>query len=208
VSAEPSGPAPGEPPVRRGRRPAGVDTRGRIEEAARAEFAEKGYDATTLRGIARSAGVDAALLYHYFEGKADLFTRAVVLTRVNPAVVVAGLLQGRLDSLGERIVRAFLGVWDDPGNQERLVAMLRAAQTNDDVAAVMRRVVVDDIVGQVTRHTGVADSALRGGVAAAHLLGLATARYVLCLEPVVAASPDQLAEWIGPSLQRYLVQPG
>ena len=119
----------GRPPPtpRRGRRPAGEDTRGLIEEAARAEFAERGYDGTTLRAVARRAGVDAALVHHYFEGKADLFAQAVVLTRVNPGHVVAGL-QGPSDTLGDRLVRTFLSVWDDPVNGERLVAMLRAAR--------------------------------------------------------------------------------
>ena len=85
--------------------------------------------------------------------------------------------------------------------------MLRAAQTNDDVAAVMRRVVAEDIVGQVTRHTGVGDATLRGGLAAVQLVGLATTRYVLRLDPVVEASHDELARWLGPTLQRYLVDP-
>ncbi len=194
-------------PARRGRRPAGEDTRGVIEEAARSEFAEKGYDAASLRAVARRAGVDAALVHHYFEGKADLFAQAVVLTRVDPGRIVGGLLDGPLDTLGERIVRTFLAVWDDPGNGERLVAMLRAAQTNDDVAAVMRRVVTVDIVGQVTRRTGIADGTLRGGLAATQLVGLATARYLLRLEPVVAATPDEIAQWVGPTIQRYLVGP-
>jgi len=193
--------------ARRGRRPAGEDTRGLIEEAARGEFAEKGYDAATLRAVARRAGVDAALVHHYFEGKADLFAQAVVLTRVNPGHVVGALLEGPSDALGERLVRGFLAVWDDPGNGERLVAMLRAAQTNDDVAAVMRRVVTDDIVGQVTGHTGIDDARLRGGLAAAQLVGLATTRYLLRLEPVVTATPDEIARWLAPTLQRYLVGP-
>jgi AcrR family transcriptional regulator len=198
--------APNAP--RRGRRPAGEDTRGRFEEAARVAFAEKGYDATTLRSVARGAGVDAALVHHYFEGKADLFAQSVVLTRVNPRAVVAGLLEGPDETIGERLVRAFLRVWDDPANGERLVAMYRAAMTNDDVATVMRRVVTQDIVGAVTRHTGVDDAEVRGAMAASQLVGLAAARYVLRLPGMVDASHDELARWIGPALQRYLVDPG
>jgi AcrR family transcriptional regulator len=203
----PTVPTDPAPAPRRGRRPAGEDTRGRIEEAARVEFAEKGYDATTLRSVARAAGVDAALVHHYFEGKADLFARAVVMTRINPGVVVAGLLSGPIETLGDRMVRTFLRVWDDPGNNERLVAMLRAAMTNDDVATVMRRFVTQDIVGAVTRHTGVADAAERGAMAASQLVGIATVRYVLRMEPMVQASHDDVARWLGPTLQRYLVDP-
>ncbi|MDQ6895782.1 MAG: TetR family transcriptional regulator [Actinomycetota bacterium] len=200
---------PDRPPAaaRRGRRPASEDTRSLIVEAARAEFADKGYDGTALRAVARNAGVDAALIHHYFDGKADLFAQAVVLTRVDPRIVIAGVLDGPLETLGDRIVRTFLAVWDDPDNGERLVAMLRAAQTNEDVAAVMRRVLVQDIVGQVTRRTGVSDAHLRGGMAATQLVGMATSRYLLRLSPVVDASHDDLARWIGPTLQRYLVDP-
>ena len=196
-----------QPAARRGRRPATEDTRGLIAEAARAEFADKGYDATTLRAVARNAGVDAALVHHYFEGKADLFAQAVVLTWVDPRTVIASVLEGPLDTVGERIVRTFLAVWDEPANGERLVAMLRAAMTNDEVAAVMRRVLVHDIVGQVTRRTGVPDPSLRGGMAATQLVGMATSRYLLRLPPVVDATHDELARWIGPTLQRYLVDP-
>ena len=40
-------------------------------------FSEKGYRRTSVRDIARAAGVNEALLYHYFAGKGDLF-RAVL----------------------------------------------------------------------------------------------------------------------------------
>ncbi|HVD22499.1 MAG TPA: TetR family transcriptional regulator, partial [Lapillicoccus sp.] len=76
------------PPARRGPRPAGEDTRARITEAARSEFADKGYEGTSMRSVARVAGVDPALVHHYFDGKADLFAQAVVMTRVNPAMLV------------------------------------------------------------------------------------------------------------------------
>ena len=95
-------------PARRGRRPAGEDTRGLITEAARSEFADKGYEGTSMRAVARVAGVDPALVHHYFEGKADLFAQSVVLTRVNPAVMVERVLDGPLDTLGDRLVRTFL----------------------------------------------------------------------------------------------------
>ena len=194
-------------PARRGRRPAGEDTRGLITEAARSEFADKGYEGTSLRAVARVAGVDPALVHHYFEGKADLFAQSVVLTRVNPAVMVDRVLEGPLDTLGERLVRTFLGVWDDPANQERLVALIRAVQTNDEVGALMRQFVAREIVGRITRRTKVPDASLRGALAASQIIGLATTRYVVRMPPMVEASHDELARWLGPTLQRYLVDP-
>jgi AcrR family transcriptional regulator len=194
-------------PARRGRRPAGEDTRGLITEAARSEFADKGYEGTSLRAVARVAGVDPALVHHYFDGKADLFAQSVVLTRVNPAVMVDRVLAGPMDTVGERLVRTFLGVWDDPENQERLVALVRALLTNDEVTVLMREFVTREIVGRVTERTKVPEAPLRGALAASQIIGLATTRYVVRLPAMVAANHDDLARWLGPVLQRYLVDP-
>jgi AcrR family transcriptional regulator len=194
-------------PARRGRRPAGEDTRGLITEAARSEFADKGYEGTSLRAVARVAGVDPALVHHYFDGKADLFAQSVVLTRVNPAVMVDRILAGPMDTVGERLVRTFLGVWDDPENQERLVALVRALLTNDEVTVLMREFVTREIVGRVTERTKVSEAPLRGALAASQIIGLATTRYVVRLPAMVAANHDDLARWLGPVLQRYLVDP-
>ena len=195
-----------DPRSRRGRRPAGEDTRGLITEAARSEFADKGYEGTSMRAVARVAGVDPALVHHYFEGKADLFAQSVVLTRVNPAVIVDRVLEGPIETLGERMVRAFLAVWDDAENQDRLVALVRAVHTNDEVVALVREFVAREIVGRITRRTGIPDAPLRGSMAAAQLIGLATVRYVVRMPPMADASPDEIARWLGPTLQRYLVE--
>ena len=62
-----------------GRRPGNADTRGEIVEAAKRVFAAKGYDGASLRAVAREAGVDPALVHHYFDGKASLFVAAMAL---------------------------------------------------------------------------------------------------------------------------------
>jgi AcrR family transcriptional regulator len=195
------------PPARRGRRRAGEDTRSLITEAARGEFADKGYEGTSMRAVARVAGVDPALVHHYFDGKADLFAQSVVLTRVNPAVIVDRVLEGPLDTLGDRLIRTFLTVWDEPGNQERLVALVRAVHTNEEVGALIRQFVALEILGRITRRTKVSDAPLRGALAAAQIIGLATTRYVVRMPPMVDASHDDIARWLGPTLQHYLVDP-
>ncbi len=191
-------------PAKRGRRPAGEDTRRLIAESARSEFAEKGYEATSLRGVARAAGVDPSLVHHYFDGKADLFAQSVVLSRVNPAALVVGVIEGPLESLGERVVRTFLRVWDEPTNQERFVALALAAQTNDQLGVLVREFISTEIVGRLTAHTGVSDAPLRGALVASQLFGLGITRYVLRLPALVEASHDDLAARVGPTLQRYL----
>ncbi|HWI33764.1 MAG TPA: TetR/AcrR family transcriptional regulator, partial [Lapillicoccus sp.] len=88
-----------------------------------------------------------------------------------------------------------------------LVALVRAVHTNDDVGAVFRQFLLREVVGRVTRRTRVSEPELRGALAAAQLVGLATTRYVVRMPPMVDASPDELARWLGPTLQRYLVDP-
>ena len=192
-------------PGRRGRRPAGEDTKGIIAAAARAEFALKGYEAASLRAIARAAGVDAALVHHYFAGKAALFAEVVVRAPVDPARVVDGILAGPREALGERLVRGFLGIWDEPSNQERFIALATAALTNDHVADLMRSFLATEVVGRITRETGIADAELRGGLAVTQIMGLAVVRYGIRVPSVSAAAPDDLVRWLGPVLQRYLV---
>ena len=72
------------PARRRGRPPGERNTRDRVLAAARRVFTEKGYDAASLRQIARDAGVDAGMVRHYFADKAGLFRAAMELP-IDPA---------------------------------------------------------------------------------------------------------------------------
>lgn len=197
----PSGPAAAARP--RGRRPAEEDTRGVILAAARAEFGARGYDGATLRGIARAAGVDPRLLRHYFDGKEDLFVAAMDLP-VRPDVLVAQVLAGGADGLGERALRAFLGAWERPGARERLVGLLSAALVGEAGARMVREFVAREILGRIVAGLDVDRPELRANLVASQLLGLAVARLVLRLEPVASADVDELVPLVAPALQRYL----
>ncbi len=202
-------PTPPSPATPRGRRPRGADTRGAIVDAARAAFAADGYDATSLRGIARAAGVDAALVHHYFDGKAALFAEVMDL-RVDPTVVVARVLEGEPQTVGERMVRGFLGVWDDPENTTRLVGVLRAAMSHDHAARQLREFLAAEVFGRVAAAycpQGDPTLPLRAAVAAAQMVGVALMRYAVAHPVVASASPDELAALLGPTLQSYLVAP-
>src|ERR687890_2439282 len=98
---------------RRGRRPGAPDTRATILDAARTAFAQKGFAGTTIRAVATAAGVDAALVHHYFGTKDDLFLAALELP-VDPRVALAPAIAAGPDGAGERMLRVFLSVWDDP----------------------------------------------------------------------------------------------
>lgn len=189
--------------ARTGRRPGGPDTRSQILVAARTAFAEQGYDGTSLRGVARAAGVDPALVHRYFGGKPGLFGAAMELPQ-DPGVLVRSLLAYGLDGIGVRIVRTFLGVWDSPAAQERFVALLRAGVAGPTSADLLRGFLADAVLEPIAAATAQPDGALRASLAASQLVGLAVARYLLRIEPLAQAAPDAVAESVGPTLQRYL----
>src|SRR3954469_11292384 len=97
----------------RGRRPGAPDTRADILAAARALFADRGFGRTTIRAVASDAGVDPALVHHYFGTKDDLFVASLQLP-VDPRERLAPALAGGPDGAAERILRVFLEVWDEP----------------------------------------------------------------------------------------------
>lgn len=193
----------------RGRRPGGVDTRQAIVEAARVDFAEQGYDGTSLRGIARRAEVDPALVHHYFGGKPQLFA-AVMDIPADPAALISAVVTGPRAQVGESLVRTFLAVWDSEAGRQRFQALVRAAVTHDDAARMLREFLTREVFGRVVRDLS-ADGApsagmeLRAGLAAAQMVGLAMMRYIVEFPAVVDATHDELAALVGPTIQRYLV---
>lgn len=192
---------------RTGRRPGNPDTREAILTAARATFAERGFDAASIRSIATAAGVDPALVHHYFGSKEELF-RATVSIPVDPAELVPRVLAGGRDEVGERLVRTFLTVWDSPVGAAA-VALLRSAMSNQWTARLLREFLVTQILRRVVEQLDLdpAELPLRGALVATQIAGLAMMRYVIYLEPVASASPDTLAATIGPTVQRYLTGP-
>jgi AcrR family transcriptional regulator len=190
-------------PRRRGRRPAGEDTRGAIVAAARTVFATKGYEAATLRGIARAAGVDPRLVHHYFAGKEEVFVEAMQFP-VRPAAVLGPALAMGLDGAGERMARAFFHAWDEPAQRERVLGLLGGAMANPGVARMLREFVSREILARVASTVEGTDPKLRVELAVAQMIGVAMVRYVIQVEPIASAPVDQLVRMLAPTLQRYL----
>ncbi|MQA78388.1 MAG: TetR family transcriptional regulator [Streptosporangiales bacterium] len=186
-----------------GRRPGAPDTRGSILDVARQSFADHGYDATTLRGVARAAGVDPALVHHYFAGKHQLFLAAMDLS-VDPEVLVSQVLDGDLADIGDRLVRTFLGVWGQPAHRARLTAMVRATASSENVSGLMREALTHLIFDRIAARLDRPDTALRVSAVASQLMGLAMARYVVRIEPLASLDDDAVVRLVGPTIQRYL----
>lgn len=189
--------------ARTGRRPAGADTRAVILDVARAEFARTGYDAVSLRSIARAAGVDPALVHHYFDGKSGLFAE-VLQFPIDPATVLPQILDGELDQLGERLVGFYLGLWESPETGPGMAAAVRAALTSDAGAAALGAFVVREVMQRLAALVGPDRPLLRASLVGSQLVGLGVARYLVRLEPMVSASVEDLVAAVAPTIQRYL----
>ncbi|MFE0154626.1 TetR family transcriptional regulator [Nonomuraea sp. NPDC059007] len=186
---------------RPGRRPGSVDTRGEILSAARTVFAEKGFDKATVRGIAREAKVDPALVHHYFNTKEGMFAEAMQLP-VNPEEVVPAILAGPREEVGERLVRLLLTLTAEREARQPVIALMRSAMTNDAALAMLREFITNALLFRVADGLGVPH--LRIEAAFSQMFGLVMARYVLELEPLATADDEELVALIAPTIQRYL----
>jgi AcrR family transcriptional regulator len=186
-----------------GRRPGGPDTRGEILRAARESFAGKGFAGTSIRAVAREAGVDAALVHHYFDSKDELFIESMALP-IDPRQVAARVLTGPREELGHRIVTTFLGVWESPDGQQRMKAILRSVVSSDEVARLMREGITQMIIAPVSETLGVPDAKLRVSLVATQLIGIAMTRYLIELDPVASTPVAELVDRIAPVIQHYL----
>ncbi|MFF7204384.1 MULTISPECIES: TetR/AcrR family transcriptional regulator [unclassified Streptomyces] len=197
-------------PRRRGR-PArteaaeGPGARERILEAARTEFAERGYDKTTVRGIARAADVDAALVHHYFGTKDEVFAAAIEVS-FEPSLVVPVILGQGTDGIGERLARFFIGVWENPATRGPLLAIIRSALTHDAAATVLRGFLLRRLLEKIAGELDVPDPKFRAELAASHMIGIAILRYVIKVEPLASADPETIVAMVAPTLQRYLTE--
>jgi AcrR family transcriptional regulator len=188
----------------RGRRPGAPDTRGQILEAARESFAAKGFRSTTIRAVAADAGVDAALVHHYFGTKDDLFVASLEIP-IDPRSAIAEVFAAGLAGAGERLLATVLAVWDQPEGRRPLVALVRSS-LGDPESTLLQEGLVRVVFTALQDQLG-EDAEVRAGLVATQMLGLIVARYVVGLEPIASMPRDRVVALVGPTLQRYLVGP-
>jgi AcrR family transcriptional regulator len=206
---------------RRGRRPGGPDTRAAILAAARQRFAEQGYAAASVRSIAAAAGVDSALVHHYFGTKEDLFLASLQLT-FDPREVIGSMVGSGAaasaaggagapspagpDDAGERLMRLFVTVWDDETTRQPLLALVRGI-VEPDGRLLVRDAFLRMVLTPLAAGLGVDEPERRMPLVASQLIGLVMLRYVLAVEPLASAPAEELVAIYAPTLQRYLTGP-
>lgn len=189
---------------RRPGRPAGAsDTRERILTSARELFAQNGIDKTSIRAIAAAAGVDPALVHHYYGTKQQLFAAAIHVP-IDPMQVLGPLRDTPVEKLGHTLPSLLLPLWDSEVGKG-LIATIRSLLAGSEVSLL--RSFLQDIIGAEVG-TRVDDPPGTGRIrvqfVASQLVGVVMARYILELDPFKSLPIEQIVETIGPNLQRYL----
>ena len=171
-------------------------------DAATAQFAEHGFQAATIRGIAAAAGVDTALIRHYYGSKDDLFAATLQFAPEALSRVVAAAT-GDHDHLGQRVVAAYVELWEDPTTAAPLHAAVRTAVSSTGGAALMQEFIQTRML-PVFRPVLDDRAALRVTLASSHMLGTAISRYVLRIEPLAGLDREELIATLAPAIQHYL----
>jgi AcrR family transcriptional regulator len=190
----------------RGRRPGGPDTRGQILEAARASFAHKGFGGTTIRAVASEAGVDPALVHHYFGSKDDLFLAALQIP-VDPRSLLPHVFDEGVPGAGERLVRLFLSVWDDPQARLPLIALVRSSLAQETPESLLQQGVLRMVLGGMRAALPEDGADRRVQLVVSQLSGLVLTRYLLELDPLASMPAEEVVAWVAPNIQRYLDGP-
>lgn len=172
------------------------ETRARLITAAREQFAARGFAGTSLRSVAREAGVDPSLISHYFGGRHGLLVATLDLP-IDAMERITGVLTEGPDGLGERLVRTFVSSWDP--HRDTISGLLRSIFEPDGVQGpvfqFVRTVLVDGL-------TEVLDGdAVRADLVMAQVIGLGSARYVLEVDPLREAPIEDVVALYGPAIQ-------
>lgn len=200
----PAGPASHRRSAHTGRRPGASGTREAIFQAAQRQFAGQGFDRTSIRSIAVEAGVDPALVTHYFGTKQQLFA-AVVQLPFDPGQIIAQVLDGDRAQVGRRLATFFAGMLAAPAAVDRMTGLVRAAASDDEAAARIRTLITEQLLTPMAAALGGDDAPLRGALAGSQVVGFLMARHVVRIPPLRELDGERVVALLAPTLQRYLV---
>ncbi len=196
MTEEPAG-APAPPRTRDAGR-----TRTAIADAARALFAEHGYEATPVRTVAAAAGITPGLVTRYFGSKDGLF-----LAVSDVGLRVSAVLDGPHEGIGARMAASMVSRWRQEGAGDPVLILVRAAGSRPEAAHVLRDFLERETTGPLVtrlRAEGVPEAEARDRASAvdAFVMGAVMSRRVV--DPVGPDGDEALAAWIGSSVQALL----
>ena len=208
ASPEAAAATPKGPGARRrgGRRAGSTGTRAKILEVARLAFPANGYAGTSLRGIARDAGVDPSLIVQYFGSKSGLFA-AVVEWPFDATQVAAEVHEVPRDEVGFYMAGRFLGHWDRDEERNPIISLIYAALADPVVAATLRDFITVNFALPVVNRAGGDRPELRAALLSSQLIGFGLSRYVLGFEALAATPSEELVAILGAALQHTCTSP-
>ncbi len=186
---------------RPGARPGRPDTKSEILRAARLNFA-RGYAHSSLRQVAKDAGVDPALIVHYFGGKDGLFL-AAMSDVMRPAEGLAVALAGD-ERPSERLAAYFLSLWENEETRSAVQALLISAASHPSAARLLSEFVDRELVGRLAQTIDGPSARLRAAFAGSQLIGFAFARYVVGVPPLKALSVKKATEMLAHRIEAAL----
>ena len=196
------------------------DAAGAVLQAARLAFASRGYAGTTVKSVAAAAGVAPGVVTSLYRNR-DRLVAAALRLPFEPSSAVPELVAPGLDGLGDRLVRMTLALMGDEqvrADLGRLVrsdagAMnsaraFRAGMPGENASIDQLRFVSEylasTVIDRALRAVGVPDARMRAAVISSYLMGIATTRYLLRVEPLASATDDEVVAMVGPSIQALL----
>lgn len=192
---------------RRGRRAGSSNTREAILAAAKKSFATDGFAATTIRKIAKDAGVDPALVMQFYGSKDVLFAASLAVS-ADALNSMADAYEGPIEGLGLRVTRAFILLWEQKsGDSEALLAMQRAAMSSELAASQLRDFVQYRLIEVISpKIHGVSNAPVRAGLAAAMLVGVILSRDIVRVPVLANEEQDVIIELVGSAIQTILTE--
>lgn len=172
-----------------------------ILEAARELFAQEGFERTTIRSVASRAGVDPALVMQHFGSKERLFAESTRWHTEHQTILAASS-----DNFASAAIEDLISHFEQAEDREAAVALMRSCLTHPAALEVMRDQVMCERKAAVAAGIDGPDAELRAGLFAACMIGLGMSRYLIKLEPVASASPEDLLRLMKPVLDA-LVDP-
>ncbi len=189
--------------ARSGRRSGPSATRAAVLSAAQRQFAELGYDRTTMRSIAAEAGVDQKLVGYFFSSKQALFVAATKLP-FDAGKAIPHVLGGDARQRGWRLAQLVLEMLENPETGPRLVGLVRAAASEPEAARMARDLFAGEIWAPAAEALPVTDPALAVSQIATQILGLVMSRYIIRTEPLASLQAEAVVDLMAPVLQRLL----
>jgi AcrR family transcriptional regulator len=172
-------------------------TEARILDAAARIFVADGYERTTIRAVASTAGVDAGLVMHYFGSKQELYRQVIDAAPVpevsgTPAEAAEQILAALADRLASANVAS--------------LALLRSMLTNPEAASAAS-VAIARYEAQIAQAIPADDAGLRAAIISAVTLGITVSRHLIKSDELATADPAQVIRLLRPCVLSLAVGP-